>query len=142
MDELSNVKKYWDTLSSSLPIDLKDHWIDADGSPLSTSMFFEIASYIESNLKKNEISKHVLEVGCGTGRILEELYKIDNNIALSGIDFSEKQIDEAKNKSTKINYFVGDIFDYCSSNHGKKFDLIFLHSVTQYFPNEHYFDNF
>ena len=86
----------------------------------------------------------ILEVGCGTGRILENIRLANKGLILTGIDLSEGQIKTAKENNKSANLYVGDLCDYAKSfpNLNGKFDVIFLHSVTQYFPSQEYFEEF
>ena len=148
MDNLKEAREYWNVASKSLPAEYKDHWIDEAGNPLDALLYQEVAEYVLSFLHNNlQISgESILEVGCGTGRILHHLSKLRRNLSLYGIDFSTEQIEFAKKTSfSGASFEVADIEEfsvkYLSQNH-KGFDLIFLHSVTQYFPSDDYFDDF
>lgn len=146
MEELSRVRSYWDVISKSVPVEYKDHWVDEHGTPLNKALFDEIAVYVLKYLKKSSRRPRILEVGCGTGRILESISSIRQDLDLWGIDFSSEQIETAKAQlADRCNLFVGDLKEFASHTDftgDNGFDLIFLHSVTQYFPSDAYFQEF
>lgn len=147
MPELDSVKSYWELFSKSVPDEYKDHWIDELGNPVSQDLFHEIAVYVLSHLCDSIQNPKILEVGCGTGRILERMSIIRPDMDMWGIDFSSEQIRSAKRKiPDSCQFFTGDLKDFLSyknlNKSDKSFDLIFLHGVTQYFPSELYFHEF
>lgn len=79
-------------------------------------------------LKANE---KVLELGCGAGAFLFCLQQ-EYNCEIFGIDYSEALIDIAR-KNLAGNFLVADASQISRMN--QTFDLIFMHSVTQYFPS-------
>lgn len=140
MDNFDKVRKYWDKLASAnINVEFKDHWLNGDGTPVDAKMYVEVANFV---LKHARDSKNqILEIGCGTGRILNELI-VRGCENLTGIDFSEAQIDICKQRKLNCDLRVGDFFQFRSEFSEKSFDLIFLHSVTQYFPSSDYFEKF
>lgn len=85
MNLRENQKNYWnkvaDTKKFTTPFNIK-----------------EFLKYVPKEAK-------ILDVGCGYGRTLEELYKNDYK-NLIGIDFSEKLIERGKNLYPKLNLCV------------------------------------
>ena len=51
-----------------------------------------------SELKSNENIK-ILDLGCGPGQLINELYENFNNVEITGIDFSEKMIEISKERN-------------------------------------------
>ena len=140
--KIDAVKHYWNVVSKALPFDKKDHWLDESGEPLDAELFQEIADYLVNSNNLIEHSgggrKRILEVGCGTGRILSNLELLCPDSEIVGIDFSEEQILAAQSICFKSNLFCCDISEYEKKFFSKpkgEFDLIFVHSVTQYFPS-------
>tara|TARA_B100000795_G_C22674536_1_gene389265 strand:+ start:59 stop:760 length:702 start_codon:yes stop_codon:yes gene_type:complete len=91
-------------------------------------------------VKKNlSISSNmtILDIGCGTGELIENLTKQKNKIY--GVDVSEIYIKTCKKKFQKNKRIVIKKFE---NNYkklyqiDKKFSLIFCNSVVQYFSNE------
>ena len=86
------------------------------------------------NLFELKNDQNIYEIGCGAGAFL---YAIKNKVDVNcyGIDYSESLIDIAKK-------YLNGSFKVAEANNppsfDTKFELIFLHSVFQYFPNEKY----
>lgn len=143
---LIKAKQYWNTVSSALPFEKKDHWIDSSGQALNPELFEEISDYIINKLPVNTPFPKILEVGCGTGRIVHNLKKQSFQSCIIGIDFSEEQICSAQAAYSDIEFYCLDLIEFSCLYDTNKidggFDCIFLHSVTQYFPSEAYFIDF
>lgn len=81
---------------------------------------FEIKYFLTIIKKRSK----VLDIGCGEGRLLRELYK-KNNCSCYGLDFSKNLIDKAKKKSTNISYSCVDMNQIRKQfDENKKFDYI------------------
>lgn len=145
-DDLAPVRAYWNTVATKAPDGCRDHWVDAEGRPLPECLYAEVADYVAAQLPQ-EIgsSPTILEVGCGTGRILSELQSKLPGARLWGIDVAEEQIREAKIRVKSAILASQDLHQF-SSDRGLQmragYDLIFAHSVTQYFPSAEYFSVF
>lgn len=83
---------------------------------------------------KESHSKNLLDVGCGTGKVLSELKKYNSKIKLSGIDLSENMLSIAKkNLDDKVELKVGD-----SENlpwNDNTFDTILCTDSFHHYPN-------
>ena len=82
-------------------------------------------------------NSEILEYGCGAGAVLSYWY--GKKYRLNGIDYSNTLIAKGKQYFPKINLRVGEISSIESFEN--KFDLIFSHSVFQYFDNYQYAKN-
>ena len=71
----------------------------------------------------------ILDVGCGTGYLLDQLYLINNCIKLSGIDFNVS----SKN-SSKINFFKGNILQSLKKIPNNSFELVTCTHVIEHLP--------
>lgn len=146
MPELDKAKNYWDLISKAAPVKWKDHWVDEHGEPLDDALFDEIAEFVLAYIPESLTRPRILEVGCGTGRILGKMSGIRRGLDLWGIDFSDEQIKTAREQiGGRCNLFVGDLNEFnihtdLAGDNG--FDLIFLHGVTQYFPSDSYLQEF
>ncbi len=143
MEQLNNVKEYWNVLSSSVADEFKDHWVDLDGSGLKEKLFEEISEYLAAFVPTSGGAR-ILEVGCGTGRILDQLSnRLGGAISLTGIDFSPPQIEvAAKRLRGRANFFACDLAEFAERiKENDRFDLIFLHSrpckIHLTHPNSH-----
>lgn len=144
-NSIKNSQEYWESYSIQVPDGYKDHWIDDNGKPLSEEIFKEVSDFVIDKLGNDSDQKYILEVGCGTGKILSNIEKSYNSKNIFGIDFSLNQINVAKKNCSRCMLFNNDLESFKHENpeiYNKGFDLIFLHSVTQYFPSEQYFDDF
>ena len=138
-EHFKNIQEYWEVISESdLDQDFKDHWIDENGDPVNEKLFQEIAEYI---VNFDSSSKTILEVGCGTGRILKNIQIINKNIKLFGIDISQNQVNLCKENVLYCVLHAGDLKSFIKEFPLANFDLIFLHSVTQYFSSQKYFEH-
>ena len=83
--------------------------------------FMEDINFLKTLISKDE---EILELGCGTGRILVNLVK--DGFSVDGLDISEEGIQIIKNKlkklDTKTELFISDMSDFSI---GKKYDFIF-----------------
>jgi 2-polyprenyl-3-methyl-5-hydroxy-6-metoxy-1,4-benzoquinol methylase len=83
----------------------------------------------------------ILEVGCGNGLLLEELQRRGYS-RLTGTDYSTEMIAKANEYCSGIDFRVMDSSALNQELGHGRFDLIYLHSVTQYFESEDYFNRF
>lgn len=144
-DGLAPVRAYWNAIASKAPDGCRDHWVDAEGRPLSERLYEEVAEYVAAQLPQGIGPKPtILEVGCGTGRILSALKAKLPEAALWGIDVAEEQIREATSRVNSAVLASQDLHQFISDQGQKHagYDLIFTHSVTQYFPSSDYFAAF
>ena len=79
----------------------------------------------------------ILDIGCGTGELIENLISKANSIC--GVDISEDYIKICKkkfkqNKKIVIKPFKNNYANLYRMN--RKFNIIFCNSVVQYFSNE------
>ncbi|MFW6285743.1 MAG: class I SAM-dependent methyltransferase [Nanoarchaeota archaeon] len=81
-------------------------------------------------IKKNNLK--VLDIGCGSGNLLQKIKKLNTNIDITGIDISSEMVKTAqKNNNTKKIYQKN--IEKESLN--QKFDVITLMGVFPYFKN-------
>ncbi len=72
----------------------------------------------------------MLDIGCGTGELLFELKDI-KGLTRTGIDFSEKMIEESKKKNKDANHYILDAANLLEID--EKFDIITCtHSLPYY----------
>jgi trans-aconitate methyltransferase len=145
-DDLAPVRAYWNTIAATAPDGCRDHWIDSEGRPLSERLYDEVAEYVAAQLPRGiGPAPAILEVGCGTGRILSALQARLPGAALWGIDVAEEQIREAKTRVKSAVLSSQDLHQFIVDQ-GRQmragYELIFAHSVTQYFPSSDYFAAF
>lgn len=69
----------------------------------------------------------ILDIGCGTGDLANELVKM--GVQITGIDRSETMIEEAKKKYPTIPFFVKDILKL---NYTSTFDAVFSNAVLHW----------
>ena len=74
----------------------------------------------------------ILDLGCGTGNVIEEFLKYYSTANILGIDIADGMVEHCNKRwenSKKINFNKGDISSYKSD---KKFDLIISNCVFQW----------
>jgi ubiquinone/menaquinone biosynthesis C-methylase UbiE len=92
-----------------------------------------IVEMMLSVFNKNS-SINVLDVGCGTGQITDELMRHFNSLKYTGIDISESMIDKANiRKSEQIDFLVSNFEEFDIS---KRFDAIICSHAFPYFINK------
>lgn len=131
---------YWDTLAHEVQDDIAvNHWVDESDKPVNIKMFDEIANYINMKFLQNKSKAYILELGCGNGLILKKLKNLqkDNEWQFYGADISPAMLGRIVDKSFTL--YRCDASRIPCEDH--LFDLIYLHSVVQYFGCESYLDD-
>ena len=133
--------KIWEKKGRELKSSKLENLINANGHNTRFGQFKKKNwnRYIKSIFKSIKVKKgsEILEYGCGAGAFLSYWY--GKKYHLSGIDYSKTLINKGKKYFPRINFKTGEISKLESFN--KKFDLIFSHSVFQYFKNYKYAEN-
>lgn len=62
-------------------------------------------------LKALDLNRHlnILDLGCGPGELIEELHKLNKELDITGLDFSEGMLNESKNKNPKAKHIQMDV---------------------------------
>ncbi len=121
---------------------MSDNWINywSKKNVWSSSPLWNKNSIILYKFSQNKFSlknKKILDIGCGSGELIENI--LNDTKYISGVDISKNYVSICKKKfnqykNIKINLFKKN---YKSLNKlNKKFDVIFCNSVVQYFVNE------
>ena len=85
-------------------------------------------------ISRVKLKSKILDLGCGVGLPYDK-YFIENNLSVTGIDISEKHVEQAKNNVKSAKYLVGDFF---SKDIKGKFDAIVSFYAIFHIPrNEH-----
>ncbi len=117
-----------DNILFSSPMAAKDYWDSVSDTKQFTTPFHTdiFKQYVNLN-------GQILDVGCGYGRTLNELYDIGYK-NLTGIDFSTGMIARGKNQFPHLNLFVkeGESIDF-PDNH---FDAVILFAVLTCIPSD------
>lgn len=82
-----------------------------------------------------ENCRSLLDLGCGTGLELEEIYRIHPDISVTGIDLCEAMLDKLKEKldGKSINLICGDYF---TADFGGEFDCAVSFQTMHHFSHE------
>lgn len=90
-----------------------------------------------NNIKKLDPITTLLDIGCGTGQLLEEISNQTNHIKLYGLDKSNQMIRVALAKNIDATLFQGDITtDYIKGTLGDQVDLIVCCHSFPYYKNK------
>jgi len=89
------------------------------------------------NIGKLDNINKLLDIGCGTGQLLQEIYIKNKNIKLYGLDKSEQMIARAKDKNTGATLFCVDISeDNIMETLGGGIDLVVCCHSFPYYKNK------
>lgn len=130
-------KKYWNSLASQVPDSIAcTHAVTAENLPMDGAAFRAVAQYLGRKFLANKAGGSILEIGCGNGLVLSELQKLlaPSAFSLSGADVSPEMIARTIIPSATLYCCDAKNIPVASS----QFDLIYLHSVVQYFDNDVY----
>ena len=113
-------KKYFDKIS--------DKYFDTWDGKYSSGIYEELIKVIRLHSFQS-----VLDVGCGTGTLLEMIIREFDDIRAAGLDISEKMIEKAEELlGDQVQLIVGD-----SENlpwHDSSFDLLICNSSFHHYP--------
>ncbi|MGD9566713.1 MAG: class I SAM-dependent methyltransferase [Sedimentibacter sp.] len=73
----------------------------------------------------------ILDLGCGPGQLINELYEEFKNIEITGIDFSEKMLEISKKRNPQATHIKLDV-DYIDKLKGNYDLIICTHSLPYY----------
>lgn len=134
---MSKFKKYWDELAVSGKSRFDQVGMPDANEVVITSIVDEMLYYIP----ELSLTAPILEVGCGNGLLLENLHRRGYS-NLIGFDYSSEMISKAKSYCSGIDFRNLDTSNLKNEFPKGSFDLIYVHSVAQYFDGEDYFNNF
>ncbi len=78
-----------------------------------------------AKITPSETNKNLLDLGCGPGLYAERLYK--RGYQITGIDFSKRSIEYAKEKASQRNHDINYIYkNYLEINYKNEFELVIL----------------
>ena len=101
------------------PLDQQKYWDDAAGTKE-----FSTPVNLEAFKKYVRPEAAVLEIGCGYGRVLEEL-RLNGYLRLTGLDFSEKMIARGRKLFPGLDLRVDDVANLADQS----FDAVLLVAV-------------
>lgn len=85
-------------------------------------------------LVKQARPRTILEVGCGEGYMLEVLADADLGVELTGVDFSEPAINDARERlGDRATLEVRDARELAAD--GRTFDMVMMLEVLEHIPN-------
>ena len=121
---------------------MSDNWINywSKKNIWSSSPLWQKNSIILYNFSQKKFSlknKKILDIGCGSGELIENI--LNDTKYISGVDISKNYVSICKKKFSQYKNIKINLFkkNYKSLNKlNKKFDIIFCNSVVQYFTNE------
>lgn len=78
----------------------------------------EVIDYVVKNVPQNG---SVLDLLCGTGNLINQIYKLRPDIKFTGVDLEPEYIRYAKDQNAAVNFLVGDAFTW---DNGQKFNVV------------------
>ncbi len=88
--------------------------------------------YIMSILNLDD-SIRILDLGCGPGELIQEILKVNPNIDITGLDFSDGMLKESKKKNPKVHHIHMDVADLHTIN--ENYHLIISTHSLPYWKN-------
>jgi SAM-dependent methyltransferase len=99
---------------------------------IMTSGYYDYAKIVDNLVLQDKVEK-VLEIGCGTGLILEELAKRKSTIEISGIDLTEPMLAIAKERLKSFKNVALSQQNVCHLSLPSAHDLAFSYGGVWYF---------
>ena len=99
---------------------------------IMTSGYYDYAKIVDNLVLQDKVEK-VLEIGCGTGLILEELAKRKSSIQISGIDLTEPMLAIAKERLKSFKNVALSQQNVCHLSLPSAHDLAFSYGGVWYF---------
>lgn len=99
---------------------------------IMTSGYYDYAKIVDSLVLQDSIEK-VLEIGCGTGLILEELARRKPSIQISGIDLTASMLAIAKERLKPFKNVVLSQQDVCNLSLPSAHNVAFSYGGVWYF---------
>ncbi len=98
---------------------------------IMTSGYYDYKKIVDGIL--NQPSANILEIGCGTGLILEEIAKRNPAISLTGMDLTQAMLNIAQKRLesfSQVNLSLQNITDFSLQN---QFECVFSYGGVWYF---------
>ncbi len=93
-----------------------------------------IINYIQT-MPKTKAELNILDMGCGTGQLLQELGVIFHNqsMHLTGVDYSRGMLKIARQENPDINFIHSDVLDFSVT---ERYDLIIASHTLPYYEDQ------
>lgn len=102
---------------------------DIGGGCFDEANWLDYVTEIEANLNISA-GNYVCEVGCGAGALLYIFY--EHGVRITGVDYADTLVAVARGMMPDMMFFVGQANQLPYAD--EQFDVVFSHSVFQYFP--------
>jgi trans-aconitate methyltransferase len=118
---------------------IKEHFENSTENKLrGSSTPAAINNYAQFILEKLQISEgRILDVGCGDGRIMEQIQKINPKLSIDGVELTSTLSNTARLLNPKSEIFNQNAINLYSK---KKYDRIFSFSFAQYLSSKQFLD--
>lgn len=117
----SNLEQFFDDFSSEYDKKLKNSYF-------SKNLYWVVEEIF------GKIYSNILDIGCGTGLLLNILNELYPNSKLNGIDISEKMILKATNNVPRANIVKSDVHSLPFDD--EKFDLVVCTASFHHYEND------
>jgi cyclopropane fatty-acyl-phospholipid synthase-like methyltransferase len=118
---------------------IKEHFENSTENQLrGNSTPAAINNYAQFILEKLQISEgRILDVGCGDGRIMEQIQKINPKLSIDGVELTSTLSNTARLLNPKSEIFNQNAINLDSK---KKYDRIFSFGFAQYLSSKQFLD--
>ena len=99
---------------------------------IMTSGYYDYQKIVTELISSAKFDE-VLEIGCGTGLIIEELASRKNDIEITGFDLTQAMLDIARQRLNKFEHVTLEHQNVVGLNLNKQFDLAFSYGGVWYF---------
>ena len=109
-----------------------DPWGQSANTDIDYKKYYNFSrTRIVNSINNIENRKTVLEIGCGTGFVLDFLAGNLPNTEMSGMDISEVAIERARNNFPEHNFIICDI-QSSEFSVNQKFDIVIFNQILWY----------
>lgn len=120
------------TVPTSITMEDADRWADIYEDFFTKNLKYKGHEHISEAIKEFlEEDKSILDLGCGTGLVADEIKKINEKTNITGVDISSKMLEKANAKNIYGKLIEGNFLEFLASEK-EKYDIITASYVTDF----------